>query len=351
MNARSVGLTIASFGLLAALPCGLPRNAREAVDTGTTVAKGAENLAEVKAAQGKCEELAKQQVSFNEEYAAGSATAVNFVMKNGGLINSYVDATKEQLSKPESVKFNDDKPEFNQAAYVATVGKNLAMQSDRPDIHWTFGILKSDSQVNAFSAPGGFVLITNGAMKAVKNEDQLAGVIAHEIGHIVKKHGIKAYSTQKVESCKAAVTITSDSAGDLKRVAEAFIPPWLTDAVGLASSAKNLISKGSDAFGFDDPANFGLVQLMAEKTGEKIAEGMGPEMEFEADQVATELMMSAGYSVEEYAKFVSGLPGSGTHPGGATRQKAILEYKTMRLKGDFAGPDTKKKPIPLSTAK
>lgn len=351
MNARSLGLTIASLGLLAALPCSPPRNLREGIETGTSVAKAGGNLAELKEDRGQCEELAKQQVSFNEEYAVGSATAVNFVMKNGGLINSYVDADKDQLSKPESVKFNEDKAEFNQAAYVATVGKNLAMQSDRPDINWTFGILKSDSQVNAFSAPGGFVLITNGAIKAVKNEDQLAGVIAHEIGHIVKKHGIKAYTTQKVESCKAAVTITSDSAGDLKGVAEAFIPPWLTDAVGLASSAKNLISKGADAFGFDDPANFGLVQLMAEKTGEKIAEGMGPKMEFEADQVATELLMSAGYSVEEYAKFVSGLGGSSTHPGGAARQKAILDYKASRLKSDFGGPDTKKKPIPLATSK
>lgn len=346
MNARTLGLTIASMGLLAALPCATPGNIREGINTANdaanTVGKGV-RLAEDRAA---CDKTAAQPVSYNEEYSVGSATAVGFVKNNGGLILSYVDADKAELEK--SVKFNEDAAEHKRALYVATVGKNLALQSPRSQIVWTFGVLKNDSDVNAFSAPGGFVLITNGAMKAAKNEDQLAGILAHEIGHIVKKHGIKYYLTQKAESCKAAVTLNSDAAADVKQIARNFFPA-IYDVERLASAGQRLIKAGSDAFDFDNPTNFDLIQAMAEKAGETIAAGYSQDMEYEADQVAADLLLSAGYSVDEYGKFVSTLSGSKTHPGGADRQKALTTYVASKKKEDpFAGPDSKRKPIPLA---
>ena len=76
-------------------------------------------------------------------------------------------------------------------AYVNKVGGWLAMQSERPSLHWKFGIIASND-VNAFATPGGHVLITKGLYDRLRNESELAGVLAHEISHVVKKHQLKA---------------------------------------------------------------------------------------------------------------------------------------------------------------
>jgi len=71
--------------------------------------------------------------------------------------------------------------------YVNLVGRHLADKSSRPALPWTFGILATES-VNAFSAPGGFVLLTNGLMDLLETEDELAAILAHEIAHVVREH-------------------------------------------------------------------------------------------------------------------------------------------------------------------
>src|SRR5260221_14471885 len=75
--------------------------------------------------------------------------------------------------------------------YVTLVGTTLAQQSERPNLAWTFIVLDTDG-VNAFPSPGGFVHITRGALGLIKNESELAGVLGHEIGHVVRKHTINA---------------------------------------------------------------------------------------------------------------------------------------------------------------
>lgn len=74
--------------------------------------------------------------------------------------------------------------------YVNQVGRWVANQSERPDLPWHFGVIESDD-LNAFSAPGGYVLVTKGLYKKLENEAQLAGVLGHEIGHVIKKHHLK----------------------------------------------------------------------------------------------------------------------------------------------------------------
>lgn len=81
--------------------------------------------------------------------------------------------------------------------YVNSVGRWVASQSDRADLPWHFGVIESDD-LNAFAAPGGFVLITKGLYKKMTNEAQLAGVLGHEIGHIVKKHQLKVLQKQQL---------------------------------------------------------------------------------------------------------------------------------------------------------
>ncbi len=76
-------------------------------------------------------------------------------------------------------------------AYVNQVGRWLALHSERPQLAWRFGVIDSPN-INAFATPGGFVLITRGLMTQLKDEAELAGVLAHEIAHVVKKHHLNA---------------------------------------------------------------------------------------------------------------------------------------------------------------
>src|SRR5262245_57565468 len=66
--------------------------------------------------------------------------------------------------------------------YVEDVGMRLARESPRPNLPWHFDIVDTPA-VNAFALPGGFVYITRGILPYLDNEAQLAGVLAHEIGH------------------------------------------------------------------------------------------------------------------------------------------------------------------------
>lgn len=79
----------------------------------------------------------------------------------------------------------------NLQQYVNRVGYWLAQQTERKKLPWTFGVLDSDN-VNAFAAPGGYIFVTMGLMRVLGSEAELAGVLAHEIGHVVEKHHLAA---------------------------------------------------------------------------------------------------------------------------------------------------------------
>src|SRR4051812_19890968 len=90
--------------------------------------------------------------------------------------------------------------------YVSLVGLTIAKQSERPDLPWTFIVLDTDG-VNAFASPGGYVHITRGALGLIENEAELAGVLGHEIGHVVRKHTINAL--RKSNAVKAGASAAS----------------------------------------------------------------------------------------------------------------------------------------------
>lgn len=75
--------------------------------------------------------------------------------------------------------------------YVNRVGTWLAMHTERPDLPWRFGVIDS-SDVNAFALPGGTIVITAGLYDRLRDESELAAVLAHEISHVVEKHQVKA---------------------------------------------------------------------------------------------------------------------------------------------------------------
>jgi beta-barrel assembly-enhancing protease len=79
-----------------------------------------------------------------------------------------------------------DDPELSR--YVNMVGQAVAQQSIRgAEVQFHFGVLDTDD-VNAFAAPGGFILVTRGALGLMDSEADLAGVLAHEVAHVDQKH-------------------------------------------------------------------------------------------------------------------------------------------------------------------
>jgi len=73
---------------------------------------------------------------------------------------------------------------------VIKIGERVAEVSERKEVRYTFHVIDKD-EVNAFALPGGYIFIFKGLMNKIESDDELAAVIAHEIGHIVARHSIK----------------------------------------------------------------------------------------------------------------------------------------------------------------
>jgi len=73
--------------------------------------------------------------------------------------------------------------------YVARIGDRIVEVSGRPDLHYRFYIINSE-MVNAFALPGGHIYVTRGLIERTHNAAELAGVLAHEIGHVAARHGV-----------------------------------------------------------------------------------------------------------------------------------------------------------------
>ncbi len=74
--------------------------------------------------------------------------------------------------------------------YIDILGDSIAHVTDRADLEWHFAIVNTDV-VNAFALPGGFIYVNRGIIEHADKMDELAGVMAHEIGHVVKRHSVK----------------------------------------------------------------------------------------------------------------------------------------------------------------
>ena len=93
--------------------------------------------------------------------------------------------THESLKKDPG--FSRDKKYLNR---LGSVARRLIKHVKRKDLTWHFAVLDTD-EVNAFAAPGGYVYVTKGLLDMAETEDELAGVIAHEMGHVDCKHSVK----------------------------------------------------------------------------------------------------------------------------------------------------------------
>ncbi len=119
--------------------------------------------------------------------------------------------------------------------YVNKVGLWIALQSERPDLHWQFAVVDSDD-IDAFAAPGGYVFITRGLFLRLNNESELAGVLGHEISHVVLKHHLKALQ-------KAATASLAGQVASYKMASNGENSMVFDQA---STAARNLYSKGLD---------------------------------------------------------------------------------------------------------
>jgi MAF protein len=103
---------------------------------------------------------------------------------------------------------------------VQLIGKKIAAVADRKDIDYRFKVL-DDEEVNAVSLPGGFVYINKGLIDKVANDDELAAVLAHEVGHIVARHSIKKLQAIMGYSFLRLLTMPIPKGGEIGVAADA----------------------------------------------------------------------------------------------------------------------------------
>lgn len=93
-------------------------------------------------------------------------------------------------------------PELNR--YVNVLGDSISRLTSRRDLDWHFFIVDS-KEVNAFAVPGGFVYVNRGLIERADKMDEVAGVLAHEIGHVVRRHTVK--QMEKAQGANIGITL------------------------------------------------------------------------------------------------------------------------------------------------
>ena len=219
---------------------------------------------------------AARSISEDEEYYIGRAVAASLI---------------PQFRLLENKKLTD---------YVNYVGQTVALHSDKPQTYggYHFAMLDS-SEINAFACPGGMIFITRGMLNAVRNEDELAAVLAHEVGHISHRDGISAI---KKTRWTEAVTIIGSKAASEYGSEE-------------LSSLVNIF-EGS----IDD-----IVKTL-------VVNGYGQSQEYDADKAALDYLAKAGYNPGALKDFLERLLTKGgaaegglfkTHPATSNRLKEV----------------------------
>ncbi|MGE0356658.1 MAG: M48 family metalloprotease [Burkholderiales bacterium] len=157
-------------------------------------------------------------------------------------------------------------PDERLQRYVNRIGRWLASQTERADLPWTFGVIDTDA-INAFAMPGGTVIVSHGLVKRLANESELAGVLAHEIAHVLKKHQLSA--------------IQSDAG-------------WGAIATGAKAYASDRISRssGGDVLGLKTQLANAGVDLVKDGL---FLRPLDRGMEYEADRIGVVVAARGGY--------------------------------------------------------
>jgi MAF protein len=155
-------------------------------------------------------------------FISGCSTEYNIVT---GQEESYYYSTDKEVQMGESIvkqveqEYKLDGDPLVQKR-VRDIGQKVAAVSDRKEIKYYFNVL-DDDEVNAVALPGGFVYVNKGLVDRVDNDDELAAVLAHEVGHIVARHSIKKLQAAQGYSLLRVLIAASPAAGEAGSAADA----------------------------------------------------------------------------------------------------------------------------------
>jgi predicted Zn-dependent protease len=93
------------------------------------------------------------------------------------------------------------------SAYINELGDTIASHTSRADLDWHFYVVNSH-QINAFALPGGFIYVNRGLIESTDRVDELAGVLGHEIGHVIQRHSVKQMQNQQKIGTVATIACT-----------------------------------------------------------------------------------------------------------------------------------------------
>ena len=182
----------------------------------------------------------EQEFSPEDEYYLGRAVAAN-------ILASYKPYQNQELN-----------------LYLNRICQTLVINSSRPEIFNGYHVLVLDSpEFNAFATPGGHIFFTKGLVEAAASEDALAAIIAHEISHIILKHGLSIIDDMKINEEMASMAQQGAAlAGNRNQGAQR------------ALALRNSVA--------------GIIDTM-------LKNGYSRPQEFEADNAAVALLAAAGY--------------------------------------------------------
>ena len=197
-----------------------------------------------------------QAQSINKSVSAAGKVFESITPEQEYYIGRTVAATILSANKPYDKR--------DMTTYLNTLGQYLALCSDRPETFGGYHFLIMDTpDINAFAAPGGFILVSRGMLRCCRTEDALAGVLAHEIGHVQLNHGLQAIDKSRLTS--AATILGTEAAKNLGG----------KDLADLTKTFENSIS---------------------DITSTVMNSGYARKFELQADKAAVTILERAGYS-------------------------------------------------------
>jgi beta-barrel assembly-enhancing protease len=120
---------------------------------------------------------------------------------------SVSDEQEVALGRDNAQKINEAVPlvtDERAVGYITALGRTIASKTSRADLQWHFAIVNS-AEVNAFALPGGYIYVNRGLVDRARSLDQLAGVLGHEIGHVVLRHSVD--QMKKTTGANIGVTV------------------------------------------------------------------------------------------------------------------------------------------------
>lgn len=155
----------------------------------------------------------------------------------GGGLNLLSTADEIRLGRQVADRVEEEQTVLdNEAvqAYVRQIGERLAKEAGRNDIEYSFKVIDAPETINAFALPGGFMYVYTGLMLRCENEAELAGVMAHEIGHVAGRHHGEAMTQQFGFELITRILLGGDSGSAVEAVVG-----MVTTMGGLAFSREN----------------------------------------------------------------------------------------------------------------